>query len=203
MHTRLMSVPWDQVTARWTCQVWPVLCIQSCLSSTTPVTQTLLEFMMGSLLYLLLPGEFSSFKQYQIINLIFRAIAKGQEISDSYGVSFIETPRKVRQRKLLEQYKFKCECQGCQKDFPLFSELDKLLPDKMINGVSTTLQNINNYLSNNDFLAAKKTTLKLMSLLHQSGLPYTHAVYQRCRLLLNTCLRFEIKLSKSIMPNQK
>ena len=199
-----MSVPWDQVTARWTCQVLPVLCTQSCLFSTIPVTPTQSEYMMGPLSYWLPQGKISSLFLVLVCLIVwFRAIEKGQEISDSYGVSFIETPRKVRQRKLSEQYKFKCECQACQKDFPIFTQLDKLLPDNMINGVSTTLQNINNYLRDNNFLAAKKTTLRLMSLLDHSQLPYTHAVHQRCRLLLNTCLRFEIKLSKLIMPNQK
>ena len=34
-----------------------------------------------------------------------RDIAAGEEVSDSYGMSYIETPLAVRQRRLLQQYK--------------------------------------------------------------------------------------------------
>ena len=56
---------------------------------------------------------------------LFRDISEGEEVTDSYGVSFIETPRKIRQRKLLQQYKFECNCNACRENYPLFTDLDR------------------------------------------------------------------------------
>ena len=55
-----------------------------------------------------------------------RDIKRGDEVSDSYGLSFIETPLRLRQRRLSEQYKFQCVCLACQQDFPLFVNSDKV-----------------------------------------------------------------------------
>ena len=48
-------------------------------------------------------------------------------MSDSYGLSFIETPLRLRQRRLSDQYRFQCLCRACQQDFPLFVNADKVM----------------------------------------------------------------------------
>ena len=48
-------------------------------------------------------------------------------MSDSYGLSFIETPVRLRQRRLSDQYRFQCLCRACQQDFPLFVNADKVM----------------------------------------------------------------------------
>ena len=55
-----------------------------------------------------------------------RDIRQGDEVSDSYGLSFIETPLRLRQKRLSEQYKFQCQCRACQEDFSLFVNSDKV-----------------------------------------------------------------------------
>ena len=42
----------------------------------------------------------------KIFSRYCRDIAAGEEVSDSYGMSYIETPMAVRQRRLLQQYKY-------------------------------------------------------------------------------------------------
>lgn len=34
-------------------------------------------------------------------------------------------PLEVRQKQLYNQYKFKCQCEPCQKDYPVFKELNE------------------------------------------------------------------------------
>ena len=55
-----------------------------------------------------------------------RDIKQGEEVSDSYGLGFIETPLRLRQRRLGDQYKFQCCCRACREDYPLFVNSDKV-----------------------------------------------------------------------------
>ena len=120
-----------------------------------------------------------------------RNILAGEEISDSYGVGFIETPKKMRQIKLLKQYRFICNCSACKDDYPLFLNLNKHLPDILANCVETSLNKINDAFRKADLTNAKQSTVQLVNLLNHHGLPYLHAVNQRCRVLLSTCLQME------------
>ena len=122
---------------------------------------------------------------------IHRDIHVGEEISDSYGVGFIVNPKKIRQKKLLSQYRFICECSACKDDYPQFLNLNKHLPDVLANCVDTSLNKINDSLRKADVTNAKQSTLQLLNLLNHNGLPYLHAVNQRCRVLLSTCFQIE------------
>ena len=123
--------------------------------------------------------------------IFFRKILAGEEVTESYGVTFIETPKKQRQKKLLDQYKFQCRCVACENDFPVFKDLDKLLPDGLTAVVETGLRTIHDNLAVNEVENAQKHITRLVDQLDKHGLPYLHSVQQRCRVLLGTCLRLK------------
>lgn len=52
-----------------------------------------------------------------------RTIKKGEEILDNYGYHYAVMPREERQRKLNNQYFFKCDCFACSKNWPLYPSL--------------------------------------------------------------------------------
>jgi len=52
-----------------------------------------------------------------------RTIKKGEEILDNYGYHYAVMSREERQRKLNNQYFFKCDCYACSKNWPLYSSL--------------------------------------------------------------------------------
>ena len=49
-----------------------------------------------------------------------RNIAKGEEVTDSYGMTFLETGRAARQATFLAKYKFLCGCRACGQEYPGF-----------------------------------------------------------------------------------
>ncbi|CAL7933351.1 unnamed protein product [Xylocopa violacea] len=50
-------------------------------------------------------------------------IEKGEQIFDNYGQHYAITPRNERQKRLLKQYYFECNCLPCQEDWPLYYNL--------------------------------------------------------------------------------
>jgi len=52
-----------------------------------------------------------------------RTIKKGEEILDNYGYHYAVMSREERQRKLNNQYFFKCDCYACSKNWPLYPSL--------------------------------------------------------------------------------
>ena len=50
-------------------------------------------------------------------------IRKGEEISDNYGAVYAVQSLQERQAKLQSQYYFKCCCEPCERDWPLYQEI--------------------------------------------------------------------------------
>ncbi|XP_076242049.1 protein-lysine N-methyltransferase SMYD4 isoform X2 [Calliopsis andreniformis] len=67
------------------------------------------------------------FKSYNIyIKLYCSSVLKKiifSKILDNYGEHYAITPRDSRQKELLKQYYFKCDCIACQENWPLFYNL--------------------------------------------------------------------------------
>lgn len=57
-----------------------------------------------------------------IIYVIY-PIKKGEQLYDNYGQHYAITPKEERQKELLKQYYFKCNCLACQEDWPLYYNL--------------------------------------------------------------------------------
>ncbi|XP_055593209.1 SET and MYND domain-containing protein 4 [Uranotaenia lowii] len=56
-----------------------------------------------------------------------RPLKKGDQIFDNYGFHHCLDTFKERQSGLEQQYCFKCQCEACEKDYPLFNELPQLI----------------------------------------------------------------------------
>ncbi|XP_076763579.1 protein-lysine N-methyltransferase SMYD4 [Xylocopa sonorina] len=50
-------------------------------------------------------------------------IKKGEQIFDTYGQHYALTPRDERQKRLLKQYYFQCNCLPCRENWPLYYNL--------------------------------------------------------------------------------
>ena len=125
----------------------------------------------------------------QAILVAVRKIKEGEEVTESYGVTSIETSKKLRQRKMIGQYKFVCRCQACRDDFPLFKDADKILPDGLVDTVDTGLSTINDHLCREE---TDKAQQAIALLIHQlDSLPPLHCIRQRCQVLLGTCFRLK------------
>ena len=53
-----------------------------------------------------------------------KPVKKGQEISDNYGAVYAVHSLEERQDRLVPQYYFKCACQACVENWPLYPEIN-------------------------------------------------------------------------------
>ncbi|CAD1478420.1 unnamed protein product [Heterotrigona itama] len=86
--------------------------------------------------------------KYMIIYAIY-PIKEGEQLCDNYTQHYAITPKAVRQKELLKQYYFKCNCPACEEDWPLyynlksFRNLVKKKEDQ--NKINHTLRKFNRY----------------------------------------------------------
>ncbi|CRL05941.1 CLUMA_CG019150, isoform A [Clunio marinus] len=59
----------------------------------------------------------------EIILIVQRPIAKGEQLFDNYGYCFTNVSKDCRQQALLKQYRFKCNCRACVDNWPLLPSL--------------------------------------------------------------------------------
>jgi len=52
-----------------------------------------------------------------------RTIKKGEELLDNYGYHYAVMPKEERQRKLYNQYYFRCDCGACAQNWPTYQGL--------------------------------------------------------------------------------
>lgn len=58
----------------------------------------------------------------------------------------------VRQKQLLQQYKFSCQCIPCQKDYPIFNELkDEHIPKLLTDNDITRITNLDKSFARQNF----------------------------------------------------
>ena len=107
-------------------------------------------------------------------------------------MTFVESAKKIRQKRFESKYKFSCECEACSLDYPTFQDLEKELPEELISLVALSFRDIEKSLENNEHLSAIEKTKQLYNSLE--NIPYLHAAKQRARILLGTCYRMAFSL---------
>ncbi|KAK9302571.1 hypothetical protein QLX08_005453 [Tetragonisca angustula] len=86
--------------------------------------------------------------EYMIIYAMY-PIKEGEQLCDNYTQHYAITPKAARQKELLKQYYFKCNCPACEEDWPLyynlksFKNLVKKKEDQ--NKINHTLRKFNRY----------------------------------------------------------
>ena len=116
-----------------------------------------------------------------------RNIEPGEEVTDSYGMTFIETPKHQRQKRFKKQYKFVCRCRACEENYTTFDKLEKGVSDNLGTLITRNLNRIDENLVKGDSGLALKNAISFSELVR--CLPPLHAVRQRSRVLIATCLR--------------
>ena len=111
-------------------------------------------------------------------------------------MTFIESQKKLRQKRFETKYHFLCQCDACKDNYPTFSNLEKQLPDEAIDLVESNFAQIEKKLSDNEPLLAVKLCRELYK--HLEPLPYLHAAKQRTRVLLGTCIRMAYCINTDI-----
>lgn len=69
------------------------------------------------------PNVCRFYSDARAVLVVIRPVDKGEQIFDNYGYSFTYVPKDFRQSELLTQYRFKCNCQACDNDWPLLPSL--------------------------------------------------------------------------------
>jgi len=59
-----------------------------------------------------------------------RTIKKGEELLDNYGYHYAVMPKEERQRKLYNQYYFRCDCLACGQNWPIYQNLPSTICTK-------------------------------------------------------------------------
>ncbi|XP_071870834.1 SET and MYND domain-containing protein 4 [Bombus fervidus] len=97
------------------------------------------------------PNTFrNSRSEYNIIYAVY-PIEEGEQIYDIYTQHYAITPKAVRQKKLLKQYYFKCNCLACQEDWPLYYDVksfrDLVTKEEDKNRIRHVLRKFNRYVN--------------------------------------------------------
>ncbi|KAJ8974015.1 hypothetical protein NQ317_006485 [Molorchus minor] len=64
-----------------------------------------------------------------IVLRAIRSIKKGQQCYDNYGYHYAVMDKDLRETNLKSQYFFKCECEACMKNWPLFEDMPLIHKD--------------------------------------------------------------------------
>ncbi|XP_020711899.2 SET and MYND domain-containing protein 4-like isoform X2 [Athalia rosae] len=91
-----------------------------------------------------------SVQKDHIILYAMYPIEKGEQIYDNYGVHYALSERSKRQKKLLEQFYFKCNCEPCTNDWPVYNKIRsyqaQLLTQHVKNRLKQILRNHTRYI---------------------------------------------------------
>ncbi|XP_045625291.1 SET and MYND domain-containing protein 4 isoform X2 [Procambarus clarkii] len=63
------------------------------------------------------------FSGNQVITKAIRHVRKGDLIPENYGQSFTSKVKSQRKAELADRYWFECNCEACQKDWPMYKDM--------------------------------------------------------------------------------
>ncbi|KAJ6630523.1 SET and MYND domain-containing protein 4 [Pseudolycoriella hygida] len=69
------------------------------------------------------PNVGKIFVNDKIVLIVQRPIEKGAQLFDNYGYHFTNMSKDCRQKELLKQYKFLCNCDACKHNWPILTNL--------------------------------------------------------------------------------
>ncbi len=74
------------------------------------------------------PGVTRNFCGDTCVLRTIKAIRKGEEVADNYGVVYAVQSKVERDAKLRPQYYFDCHCEACLSDWPLYPDIPSVNP---------------------------------------------------------------------------
>ncbi len=69
------------------------------------------------------PNLTRAFVDDKIVLIVQRPIKKGEQLFDNYGYHFATVSKDKRLTELEKQYRFKCDCDACENNWPLMADL--------------------------------------------------------------------------------
>ena len=124
-----------------------------------------------------------------------RNILKGEKVTDSYGMSFLDTDKITRQKFYKAKYNFLCECDACTQDYPTFKDLERELSEEDYKVVDCGTNEINAKLASKDYIAAITLTKQLFNAMVSTNISELHAAHQRLKITLGTCCRLQFSVN--------
>nr|XP_053653597.1 SET and MYND domain-containing protein 4-like [Cherax quadricarinatus] len=69
------------------------------------------------------PAVTRYFEGDKMVIVSLRPLQAGDVVAENYGPIFTHHPRQERQRKLLSRYWFRCNCEACRGDWPVYNNM--------------------------------------------------------------------------------
>ena len=119
-------------------------------------------------------------------------IPKGDEISDSYGQSFLTETKCQRRDYLRSRYLFECHCRACDGDFPTFDLIPKKLPKRVSERYTTLVDSVRSVLRDNrsdDLAEAMEKCKETFRVLERGRIFRPHGSWETLLVLTDTVLQ--------------
>ena len=117
-----------------------------------------------------------------------RSIKKGEEVTNNYGIHHHNMPLAKRQAALKNGYKFDCDCEACQGDYPMLNKVESTLPSKKVgkelDGLVAQYQRL---FSEGYLEEALDRCRDYVGKLELSGVKYPHRNYEIGAIAMNSC----------------
>lgn len=117
-----------------------------------------------------------------------RSIAKGEEVTNNYGVHHHNLPLAKRQSALKNGYKFDCHCDACLGDYPPLNKVESSLPSKKVGKeLDALIATYQRLFSEGCLEEALDRCCDYVSKLETSGVKYPHRNFEIGAIAMNSC----------------
>ena len=116
-----------------------------------------------------------------------RTIKKGEEVTNNYGVHHNNMPLQKRQTILKSGYKFKCECEACQGDYPLLNKVESNLSKKVGKELDFLIASYQKLFSEGCLEEALDRCCDYVKKLEERNVPYPHRNFEIGSIAMNSC----------------
>ena len=117
-----------------------------------------------------------------------RSIKKNEEININYGIHHNNIPKDNRKELLRNKYKFGCQCEACENNYPTIQNCGSKIEPKSLNKkLDKILGQYRQSFANGRLEDAKMSCVKYLRTLESSKVSYPHRNYEIGAIALNSC----------------
>ena len=139
----------------------------------------------------------------QMVLVAKRGIPKGEEVTNNYGVHHNNMTKAKRQSVLKTGYKFDCDCQACQDDYPLLGKVDSKLAKKVNKDLDNLIAHYQRLFSQGCLEEALENCCEYVRKLEQNGVKYPHRNYEIGSIAMNSCWWGIIARQSLVHPSKR
>ena len=123
----------------------------------------------------------------KILLVAKRAIAKGEEVTNNYGIHHEQMPTGKRKERLKCDYVFECACEACERDYPVLAGIEDKLSKSAGKQMDKLLTSYQRAFQEGDVMRARTDCELYLTKLHTAKVPYPHKNYVIGSIALNSC----------------